>query len=74
MLIINSPIMQDKIIKIVSELEVPKCTFVKKDGIKIYFETTHENKEEAATLIKAAIKKDPIASAIMFNVKTDEYV
>lgn len=74
MIIVNSPIMQDKIIKIVEALEEPKFTFIKKDGIKIYFETEFEDKDKAAALIKAAIKKDPMGSAIMFNVKTDEYV
>ena len=74
MIIVNSPIMQEKIIKIVEAMDEPKCTFVKKDGIKIYFETEFEDKEKAAALIKAAIKKDPMGSAIMFNVKTHEYI
>ena len=39
MIIVNSPIMQDKIIKILEAVESPKFTFVKKDGIKIYFES-----------------------------------
>nr|WP_252968722.1 hypothetical protein [Erysipelothrix rhusiopathiae] len=52
----------------------PKCTFVKKDGIKLYFETDMEDKDEACKRIKAEIKKDPMAGAIMFTVKADEYI
>ncbi|WP_240915931.1 hypothetical protein [Erysipelothrix sp. HDW6C] len=74
MIIVNSPIMQSKIQIIVEAIENPKFTFVKKDGIKLYFETDAEDKEAACRLVKAEIKKDPMASAIMFTVKADEYI
>lgn len=74
MIIVNSPIMQKQIQTIVEGLDNPKSTFVKKDGIKLYFEVDMEDKEEACKLIKAAIKKDPMAGAIMFTVKPGEYV
>ncbi|WP_323615664.1 hypothetical protein [Erysipelothrix rhusiopathiae] len=73
-IIINSPIMQKQIQKIVETMTDPKCTFVKKDGIKLYFETDMEDKDEACKRIKAEIKKDPMAGAIMFTVKADEYI
>ena len=74
MIIVNSPIMQDKIIKILEAIEEPTFEFVKKDGIKVYFNTSLENKEEACAIAKKEIKKDPIASAIMFTVKSEEYI
>ncbi len=74
MIIVNSPIMQDKIIKILEAVESPKFTFVKKDGIKIYFETELEDRDEACKIATKEIKKDPIASAIMFKVKASEYI
>ncbi|UPU39608.1 hypothetical protein MX850_02290 [Erysipelothrix sp. Poltava] len=51
-IIINSPIMQKQIQKIVESMTDPKCTFVKKDGIKLYFETDMEDKDEACKRIK----------------------
>ena len=36
MIIVNSPIMQDKIIEILEAVKEPTFEFVKKDGIKIY--------------------------------------
>ncbi|CAM3639290.1 hypothetical protein ERUR111494_04545 [Erysipelothrix urinaevulpis] len=73
-IIINSPIMQDKVQKIVEAIESPKFTFVKKEGIKLYFETDAEDVEAACKLVKAEIKSDPIAGAIMFTVKSEEYI
>lgn len=74
MIIVNSPIMQKKIQTIVESIESPKFTFVKIDGIKIYFETEEEDKEAACKIVKAAIKKDPIGSAIVLTVKSEEYI
>lgn len=74
MIIVNSPIMQDKIIKILEGMDSPSYTFIKKDGIRIYFETSLEDKEEACKLAKKEIKKDPMGSAIMFTVKANEYI
>lgn len=74
MIIVNSPIMQDKIIKILESLEEPTYKFIKKDGIKVYFETNLEDKDEACAIAKKEIKKDPMASAIMFTVKPNEYI
>lgn len=73
-IIVNTPIMQDKIQKIVESMTEITCKLVKKDGIKLYFETNLDDQDKACALIKSAIKKDPIASAIGFTVKTQEYV
>ena len=71
MIIVNSPIMQKQIQKIVEGLESPKFTFLKKDGIRLYFETDYE---EACKLVKAAIKNDPMGGALLVTVKTEEYI
>lgn len=72
-IIVNTPIMQDKIQRIVESMTSIECQFIKKEGIKLYFQTNCLDADRACALIKAEIKKDPIASAITFTVKTHEY-
>lgn len=74
MIIVNSPIMHKQIQEIVEGIEEPNYTFQKKDGIKLYFETDAEDEEQAADIAKKAIKTNPIGSALMFKVKTEEYI
>lgn len=74
MIIVNSPIMQKQIQAIVEKIEDPKFTFIKKDGIRLYFETEFEDKEAACKLVKAAIKNDPMGGALLITVKADEYI
>ena len=74
MIIVNSPIMQKQIIKIVEAIEDPKFTYDKTDGIRIYFTTDFENDEEACKIVKAAIKKDPLGGALVLTVKSEEYI
>lgn len=74
MIIVNSPIMQKQIQAIVEGIEDPKFTFVKKDGIRQYFETDFEDKEAACKIVKAAIKKDPMGGALLVTVKSEEYI
>ncbi|CAM3516330.1 hypothetical protein MGH68_08775 [Erysipelothrix sp. D19-032] len=74
MIIVNSPIMQSKIQTILESMESPTFTFVKKDGIRLYFETSEQDTELACKIAKAEIKKDPMAGAIMFTVKSEEYI
>lgn len=74
MIIVNSPIMQDKIIEILESSDKGDFKFNKKEGIRIYFETSIENKEEAAKIAKSEIKNNPISGALIFKVKTEEYI
>lgn len=74
MIIVNSPIMQDKIIEILESSDEASFKFVKKDGIRIYFEIDLDDKDEAARIAKSEIKKDPISGALIFSVKTEEYI
>ena len=74
MIIVNSPIMQKQIIKIVEAIAEPKFVFDKTDGIKIYFNTDFEDVEAACKIVKAAIKKDPLGGALVLTVKSEEYI
>lgn len=74
MIIVNSPIMQKQIIKVVEAISDPKFTYQKTDGIRIYFNTEAEDKDEACKIVKAAIKKDPMGGALVLTVKSEEYI
>ena len=74
MVIVNSPIMQKKIIQIVEGITEMKFTHEKTDGIRIYFNTDNEDIEAACKLVKAAIKKDPMGGALVLTVKSEEYI
>lgn len=74
MIIVNSPIMQDKIIEILEASNEASFKFIKKNGIRIYFEVDMVDDEEAAKIAKSEIKKDPISGALIFSVKTEEYI
>lgn len=56
MVVINSGIMQNQIIKIVEGCKDYKYTYVKKDGIKLYFDVDTDEEEKAAVAAKKAIK------------------
>lgn len=53
--------------------EEPSYTFVKKEGIKLYFETDAEDQEKAASTAKQVIK-NKVSDVIMVKVKTEEYL
>ena len=71
MVVVHSSIMQNQIIKIVENCQDYHYTFVKKDGIKLYFNVDTDNNENAAILAKKAIKADPIGSALLVSVKVE---
>lgn len=72
MITIYSPVMADKIQEVVENIEDPKYTFIKKEGMKLYFEVDEENKELAAEKAKSAIKATPFGKAIMFKVDAED--
>lgn len=74
MIIVNSPVMQDDIIKTLEASEDPTFTYTKKSGIKLYFETSMDDAEAAAKIAKSLIKEQPFGKAILFSVITQEYV
>lgn len=72
MIIVNSAIMQENIKKIVTSIESPKYTFVKKEGIQLYFECDCDDLQQAASIAKSAIKNDPIGGTLLLSVKVAE--
>ena len=72
MIIVNSPLMQEEIKAILEGIENPKFKFIKKSGIRLYFETDSTDLDEAALIAKAEIKKHPQASTIYFSVKAEQ--
>jgi len=73
MIIVNSPLMHNEIKKQLELNEEPSYTFVKKEGIKLYFETDSEDQEKAVSTAKQIIK-NKVSDVIMVKVKTEEYL
>lgn len=68
MVVVHSAIMQDKIIKIVEACQTYEYKFVKKVGIDLYFEVNTEDEDNAVSVAKKAIKKDPIGGTLLISV------
>lgn len=74
MIIVFSPLIQKKIIKTLAGIKEPNFRFVKKDGIRLYFETDMEDKERAAEIAGKVIKRSPYGEGFNFVVRTSEYI
>lgn len=71
MIVVNSALMQEKIIVIVENIVIDGSTpfkLVNKKGIKIYFESSYTNLKEACSIIKNEIKQSYFGNALYFNV------
>ena len=66
--------MHDKIIEIVEGIPNGNYKFIKKEGINLYFEIGSMLEEDAAKIIKSALKSNSISKALMFKVLTKEYI
>lgn len=73
MIIVNSPLMHKEIKKQLELNEDPSYTFIKEEGIKLYFETDDEDLEKAVDQAKQIIK-NKVSNVIMVKVKTEEYL
>lgn len=73
MIIVNSPLMHDKIKNQLELNDEPSYTFVKKEGIRLYFETDADNDDVAVSTAKKVIK-EKVSDVIMFKVRTEEYL
>ena len=60
--------MQKEIIALLENLESPSYTYIKKQGIQLYFETTSSNDDEAAEHAKKVLKEQRFAKGIAFTV------
>lgn len=74
MVIVVCPLMHDKIIEIVEGIPNTNYKFIKKEGINLYFKIESMLEEEAARIIKSALKANSISKALMFKVLTKEYI
>lgn len=74
MVIVVCPLMHDKIIEIVEGIANGNYKFIKKEGINLYFEIGSMLEEDAAKIIKSALKSNSISKALMFKVLTKEYI
>lgn len=73
MIIVNSPLMHKEIKKQLELNEDSSYTFIKEEGIKLYFETDEEDLEKAVDQAKQIIK-NKVSNVIMVKVKTEEYL
>ncbi|EKQ51522.1 MULTISPECIES: hypothetical protein [unclassified Clostridium] len=70
MIVVNCPLKQDDIIKIVENIEIENkkvFKYAKKQAIKIYFESDYNN-VEACSIIKKVIKESELGKVLYFNV------
>lgn len=65
MISVNSPFMQKEIIALLENLENPSYTYIKKQGIQLYFETTSSNDDEAAAHQKKCSKNNRLLKALL---------
>ena len=71
MIIVNCPLMQNDVIKVVEGISLNNTNpfkFVEKKGMKIFFETADVNLDEACAIIKSEMRKAPFGSLLNFNV------
>lgn len=71
MIIVNCALRQDDIKEIVENIDVENekpFKFVKKEGLKLSFESSLSDNTKAASIVKQAIKDTPIGKALFFSV------
>lgn len=73
MIIVFSPLIHEEIQHMLEGLEEPNFRFIKKEGIRLYFETDMADKEKAAEIAEKVIKGSQYGSIILFVVRTSEY-
>lgn len=66
------PLLHDEIKEQLETHQESSYTLLKQEGIKLYFQTDHENQEEATEIAKKIIKEQ-VSDVILFNVRTEEY-
>lgn len=71
MIVVNCPLKQDEIVKMVEDIEIEnkkEFKFVKKQGMKIYFESDYSDADKACATIKKVIKESELGRVLYFNV------
>ncbi|MFV0479901.1 MAG: hypothetical protein ACK5LZ_04960 [Anaerorhabdus sp.] len=70
MIIVNMPLKREDVKALAPNVgdDTHRFTFIKEDGMKLYFEDTHEDEVAGAKILKEAIK-EKLGSAFYFNVE-----
>lgn len=71
MIIVNCALRQEDIIDIVETIEFENekaFNFIKKEGIKLYFESNFSDEKNACSTIKQTIKNSDWGKVLYFNV------
>jgi hypothetical protein len=70
-IIINAPIMNDKIINLLSEYKENgvEFNFIKKTGIKLEFEVSNIDGQSASSLAKSLIRESDFGKVLYFSVE-----
>jgi len=71
MVIVNCPLMQNNVISLVEAIIMEgknPFKFVKKEGMKIFFDLTDISEDNACILIKSEIRKSELGSLLNFSV------
>lgn len=70
MIVLSAPIQQDQIIDLLTNYHENDISFqfIKKEGIKLYFESNIEANEQTPRLVKDIIKSTPWGSVLFFQV------
>lgn len=74
MIVVNCALKQDDVIKIVENIEVNNnkaFKFVKKQGLKLYFESNTEENDNSTSMIKKSIKSSSFGSMLYFSVTVE---
>lgn len=70
MIVITSPLMQDKVKKILENVEKYNLTYLKTEGINIFYETT-DDEDEVLSEVKYIIKNNPISSSLIIKARKE---
>lgn len=71
MIVVNCSLKQDDVVKIVENIEVENkkiFKYIKKEGIKLFFECNLEDEKNATLIAKKSIKSTEIGRVLYFGV------
>ncbi|PJI07244.1 MULTISPECIES: hypothetical protein [Clostridium] len=71
MIIVNCALKQNDVIKVVEDIEVDNdkpFKYVKKQGLKLFFESKLEDTEKACSVIKKSIRDTSFGNSLYFSV------
>lgn len=74
MVIVVTPLYQDKVIELIREKHGEDISFKEKQGINLYFTSETLSDDDMAAIIKKTIKASTFGASMMFKVLTKLYV